>query len=114
MKRLILLVSICVTVISPLSAAPDLDQAATDACLCLEAPYSELSKALVTVKQSQNSGDMSKLIASQAQVMAILQSSTSCFEGLSKKYPEIDKSDEMKKQVAEKTEKICPHPVMSN
>jgi hypothetical protein len=113
MKRLILLASISITAISPLSAAPDLDQAAADACQCLEAPYREISKALVTIKQAQNSGDMSKLMASQAQMMAILQSSASCFEGLSKKYPEIDNSDELKKQVAEKTEKMCPNPAMS-
>ena len=114
MKRLILLIGISITAISPLSAATDLDQAAADACLCLEAPYSELSKELVTVKQARNSGDMSKLMASQAQMMAILQSSASCFENLSKKYPEIDKSDDLKIQVMRKTEKMCPNPAMSN
>lgn len=113
MKQLILLASISFISISPLAAAPDLDQAAADACLCLEAPYNELSKALVVVKQAQKTGDMSKLMESQAQMMAILQSSASCFEDLSNKYPEIDKSDDLKKQVMEKTEKKCPNPAMS-
>jgi hypothetical protein len=114
MHRIILFVGISLFLNTQLIAAPNLDQAAADACRCLEAPYSELSKTLITVKQAQNSGDMSKLMASQTQMIAILQSSASCFEALSKKYPEIDTSDDLKKQVVQKTESMCPNPAMSN
>jgi hypothetical protein len=114
MKRFILLASISIITISPLSAAPDLDQAAADACQCLKAPYAEITKAVVAVKLAQASGDMSKLMESQAQMMAIIQTSSGCFSNLSKKYPEIDQSDELQKKVMEKTQAMCPNPAMAN
>ena len=114
MNRFFLLASISIIATSPLLAAPDLDQAAADACKCLKAPYAEISKAVASVKRAQQSGDMSKLMEVQSQMVTILQSSSRCFQALSSRYPDIDKSDELKKQVAEKIEKMCPAPVMGN
>ena len=114
MKRYILLACLSIAAILPLSAAPDLDQAAADACLCLEAPYNEISNILIAVKQARQSGDMSKIVESKEQMMTVLQSSASCFEDLSNKYPEIDESEELKKQVLDKTEEMCPNPARNN
>jgi len=112
MKHLILVCLAWVAFSTTSLAAANIDQAAADACLCMKAPYSELSNALVLAKEAQKTGDMSKLMAIQQQIMTTLKASTGCFEGLSKKYPEIDKSDELKEQVVKKTKKMCPSPVM--
>ncbi len=96
---------------SQLMAAPDLTKAATDACKCLEAPYAQTAIAMDAAKTAQQSGDMAKLLELQRQMMAVLQTSTSCFEALSKKYPGIDEDDELKKQVIDLTQKMCPNPM---
>ncbi len=94
----------------PAWSGPDLDAAAADACACLKAPYEQVEKAMQLIRAAQASGDMSGLMAAQGEMMQVMNASGECFNGLVKKYPEIDKSDALKEQVMAKTEKRCPNP----
>lgn len=91
-------------------AATDIEKAAADACKCLEKPNAELEVITKTMKKAQKSGNMSQLLESRQEMMAVLQESADCFADLSKNYPEIDQSDELKNQVLEITNKMCPIP----
>ena len=113
MQRIILIVAIGISWCTQLIAAPDLNQAARDACLCLEDPYLKTSKVLAELEQAKKSGDVEKLLESKRRVIDILSDSSVCFANLSNKYPEIDLSDELKKQVIEKIEKMCPNPALN-
>ena len=90
--------------------AANIDAAAKDACKCLEAPYGEVEKAMKFVEEAQASGDMSKLMALQGDMMAVMNSTSKCFEGLSKKYTKIDKDPDLQAKVMEKVDKLCPNP----
>ncbi len=111
MNRFIMTACLGLLSTSQLIAAPDLTNAATDACKRLEAPYAQTTIAMDAIKKAQQSGDMAKLLKLQQQMMAVLQASTGCFEALSKKYPEIDQDDELKKQVTNLTQQMCPNPM---
>jgi hypothetical protein len=58
----------------------------------------------------KGSGDMSKIVAAQGEMMKVVDASSRCFEGLALKYPDIDQNDELKQIVMNKTEEICPNP----
>jgi len=113
MQRYILIAAIGVLWSTQLIAATDLNQAAQDACLCLEDPYLKVSKVLIELEEAKQSGDVEKLLESKRRVIDILSESSVCFANLSNKYPEIDLSDEMKKQVIDKIEQMCPNPALS-
>lgn len=110
MSRLILIAWLAILSSANLSAAPNLNKAAGDACKCLERPNSELTAISKTMKKAQKAGDMSLLQESRQQMMKILQASAKCFTDLSSNYPEIDQSDELKNQVLEITNRMCPIP----
>ncbi len=110
MNRIILITCLAILTSANLSAAPNLDKAAADACKCLEGPNAKLAVISKTMKTAQKAGDMSLLQESRQQMMAILQASAKCFADLSSNYPEIDQSDELKSQVLELTNKMCPIP----
>jgi len=112
--RFILIVGLGLLYNSHLLAAPNLDQAAADACKCLEAPYAQTTIAMEAIKQAKKSGDMARVVESQGKMMEVLKASADCFITLSKNHPEIDQSDELKKQVIEKTEQMCPNPALAN
>ncbi len=95
---------------TPSFAGSDLDAAANDVCGCLAEPYAHFEKTMQRLQEAQASGDSSKMTAAQGEMMQILQVSTQCFEGLSKKYPDISQSDELKGQVMAKAEQQCPNP----
>jgi len=96
---------------APAFAGPDVNAAANDACQCLEEPYRQMTNTIEIIKQAQVSGDMSQLTSSQEEMMAAANAATPCFEALSKKYPEIDKSDVLKDKVMAIAEKQCPRPI---
>ena len=95
----------------PVWSAPDLDEAADGACDCLKGPYREAEKSLELIRDAQATGDTSKLMAAQGQMMGVINISNRCFAALAEKYPEIDRSDELKRQVMAKTETLCPNPL---
>ena len=109
---LMLITSIAVT--AHAQSTSYIQQAARDACKCLEAPYAQTAAAMSAIKKAQQSGDMAKLLETQAQMMSVLQASSSCFEALSKKYPDIDQNDDLKKEVLALTQKMCPNPATAN
>lgn len=94
-------------------AGPDLDQASNDVCKCLEAPHNQAKKAMELLHQAQASGDMSQLMSAQGEMMGVLSESNRCFEGLAKKYPEIDRSNELQNKVMAMAEQKCPNPAMN-
>lgn len=110
MNRIILITCLAILTSANLSAAPDLNKAAADACKCLERPNAELAVISKTMKKAQKSGDMAQLLESRKQMMEILLASAKCLTDLSSNYPEIDQSDELKSQVLEITNKMCPIP----
>ncbi len=91
-------------------ASPDLEEATNDVCKCLEEPHNKAREAIDIIKNAHTSGDMSQLIAAQGNMKGVISVSTRCFEGLQKKYPEINKSDELKNRVMDMAEKQCPNP----
>lgn len=114
MKQLALVCLAWFAITSEGISATNINNAANDACECLKAPYRQLEKVIISIKAAKKTGDMSQLQASQTDLIQLINSSTACFEGLSKKHPEIDKSDVLKKQVSDLTEKKCPAPKLGH
>lgn len=93
-----------------LLASPDLDAAAKDVCKCMDEPNKRAAQAIEMIRQAQASGDMSQITIAQGDMMGVMTAATRCFEALPAKYPEIDKSDELKNRVMELAEQQCPNP----
>ena len=90
--------------------AVDLDAAADDVCGCLEEPYKLVEQSLQELSKAQASGDFSRLMEVQGNMMGIIDSSTLCFEDLPRKYPEIDKDKTLQDKVMAKVDEQCPNP----
>lgn len=114
MKQLILVCLTWIAFFTEGHSDTNMNQAASDACLCLQAPYQQLEKVIASVNTAKTTGDMSQLQASQNELIQLMKSSTSCFEALSVKYPEIDESDTLKKQVGDMIQKMCPAPKLGH
>lgn len=112
MKQLFLVLFTCIIWTPQALSETDLDRASSDACKCLKAPYQQLEKTASAIKKAQKTGDMSQMQSSQTELIELLKASTACFENLSKEYPDIDQSDELKRKVMEKTQQMCPAPVL--
>ncbi len=110
MNRNLIVVIVLLLLSGPGLAASDLNQAAGDVCRCLEAPYDQARKAMALLNNARASGDMSRLASAQGDMMAVINASTLCFRGLSKKYPDIDSSDELKEKVMAIADRQCPNP----
>lgn len=91
-------------------AAPDLNEAAEDVCGCLEEPYAQVHQAMELISAAQASGDMSALIAAQGEIMGVINAFNQCFDALKGKYPEINQSKDLQKQVMNIANKQCPNP----
>ena len=92
------------------SVAADLDAAADDICECFKQPYALIEQSIADVQAAQASGDYSKLAQAQGEMMGVMNATASCFEGLPARYPEIDKSNELKNKVMEIVDERCPNP----
>ena len=108
MKRLHLILPLFL--LAPLASAADLQAAADDICECFKEPYALIEKTLAQVQQAQASGDYSKLAQAQGEMMGLMNGTEECFADLPAKYPEIDKSEELKRKVMEIVDKQCPNP----
>ncbi len=108
MIRIIVLMALLTYGQSALS--DNLQAAANDVCKCLDEPYKVIKKAMVEINKAQTSGDYSKIVQAQSEMMGIVPSTTRCFEILSKKYPNIEKSDELKSKVTQIANRQCPNP----
>ncbi|MFT5677246.1 MAG: hypothetical protein ACI808_003198 [Paraglaciecola sp.] len=91
-------------------AAPDLNEAAEDACDCLEGPYAEVQKVMELIAAAQASGDMAASTASQGEIMGVINAGNKCFEALTEKYPEINQSEKLQEQLMNIADKQCPNP----
>ena len=91
-------------------ATSNLNEAAEDVCECLKEPYAQAKKAMDLINTAQKSGNMASLVAAQGEMMSVMSSSNRCFDALSVKYPDIDKSSELQDQVMKFADKKCPNP----
>ena len=90
--------------------AVDLQAAADDVCACLEAPYEIVEKALGEIQNAQSTGDYSRMMEAQGEMMGVMNASNACFSALPEKYPEVDKDDELKEKVMQLADQQCPNP----
>ena len=110
MKKIILTISLLYY--TQTSMAADLNTAANDVCACLKEPYRIVEDVMAKLAEAQVSGDYSKLIQVQGEMMAVINASSKCFDELPSKHPEIDQNETLKNQVMEKVEKQCPNPAL--
>jgi len=87
-----------------------LDKAADGVCKCLEAPYKQIRKMMEMSRKAQDSGDTSKLEAAQGEINGVMEEFSRCFAALSKRYPEVDASIDVQKEVMEMATQQCPDP----
>jgi len=107
-----LIVTVSFLIIPPFSSATtDTEQAAKDVCKCLEEPYSEANKALELINNANASGELSKILSSQEELMKVINTSQKCLEDLYIKYPEINKDTTLQAEVITITDKECPNPL---
>jgi len=96
---------------SPHALASDLDAAADDVCTCLEAPYQHAEETLALVNEALKSGDMSKIMTSQDEMMKVMNTSELCIEELGKKYPDISADESLQAEVMRIADEKCPNPL---
>ena len=96
---------------APIAAADDLQAAASEACECLEVPYSKFEELMKAFNNARTTGDYSKMQSMEADMQSVAGETEQCFEGLKKKYPMIAKDKSLQDQVGEIAEKKCPNPV---
>ena len=60
--------------------------------------------------KAQASGDTSELMAAQDEIKAVFGESDRCFDALSTKYPEIEASEYLQKEVMDIAVQQCPDP----
>ena len=95
---------------TPLWATPDLQAATDDVCNCMAEPNRVAQQALELIRHAQASGDTSRLMAAQGEMMGVMTAASRCFEQLPGKYPEINRSDELKNRVMDMANQQCPNP----
>ena len=91
-------------------AGPDMNAAAKDVCKCLEGPNSQATRFMELASKAQASGDQSDLVSAQDDLKAITEETGRCLGALPDKYPDIDKSEELQKEVMTMAGKQCPNP----
>ena len=111
MTRLVFLISGLVLAVAT-QAGSNLDQAASDACECMKEPYAKMEEAKVMVMQAMASGDYTKMTAMEGEFAGLQDRVEACFNGLRKKYPDIDQSQALKDKVTAKMQEKCPAPQM--
>lgn len=110
MKRPYLLFLLLGVPLVPAGAADDIDAAARDVCRCLEVPYQDVEQAIRAILDAQTSGDRSRVAGAQERMMRSIAESSQCFEQLTRKYPAVDASDDLKRQVMQAADQLCPNP----
>lgn len=91
--------------------APDLNAAADDACKCLAEPYAAAGKIMTMISEARTSGNMTPIMESQEEMMALAEVTSACFETMTKKYPDIAASAELKGKVMAISDQQCPNPM---
>ncbi|MGR5148443.1 hypothetical protein ACQKP8_18080 [Photobacterium alginatilyticum] len=111
MNRYIFPATVLALALSPHLFAANLEAAADDVCVCLEGPYQHAEETLALVNEALQSGDMSKILASQDEMMKVMNTSELCIEDLSKKYPDISADESLQKEVMRIADEKCPNPL---
>jgi hypothetical protein len=112
MKKPVIAAALLLPLALPVMAATDLDAAAADVCKCLEEPYGQAQRVLELVQQAMASGNSDQLVASQNDMVAVVETARQCFEGVAARHPEIEQSDPLKVEVMTRVDKLCPNPAL--
>ncbi len=110
MKKLFIAITALPLFTSLAFAGPDMNAAAKDVCKCLEGPNSQATRFMELAAEAQASGEQSELMAAQDDMKGIMEETSRCFGALPDKYPEIDKSEELRQEVMTMAYKQCPNP----
>ena len=111
MRKLFVTIPVLLLFTTPVPAGPDLDEAGKDVCKCLEGLQNQAMKMMQLADKGRKSGDMSGLMSAEDEMKAVIDESLQCFAKLPRKYPKIDKSDELKNKVMAMAATQCPDPV---
>ncbi len=83
---------------------------AKEVCACLKKPYAKLAELAEILETAKASGDFSKLMTMQDEVVGMTDAGTECFEKLEKKYPKIADDEEKIQKINAAADEICPNP----
>ena len=92
-------------------ANSQLEKAADEICLCLEAPYQQAEKSLHQLNGAQVSNDLAKVTRSQDEMMATINASTLCMESFRQLYPDIAKDAALHDKTLRLLDTKCPNPL---
>ena len=109
MKKLLMVV-VAVSLSANVAFAINMEEAVDGVCECRKEFHIQSKKMMEEMKKAQASGDMSKIKAMQSEVIAVTDAMTRCFDKLAEKYPEIDKSEKLQKELMAKSDEKCPGP----
>jgi DNA repair ATPase RecN len=109
-NKSILLTSIAGMVLSLAACSGDrVDQAAKEACRCLEPVYEKVNKLM----GSAQGGDMSAMATMANRIQASKNEADGCMNKLKEKYQDIDKDPERRRLVGVRMQQMCPRPSWS-
>ena len=83
---------------------------AEDVCRCLKEPHAKLAELAEILEEAQATGDFSRLMTLQGEMVALTDTSTDCFDELEKKYPKIAEDEEKIDSVNSIVDDLCPRP----
>ena len=110
MKQLFTAVIPLLVITSSVFAGPDVSGAADGVCQCFEAPHEQIRRMMELSRKAEESGDTSELEAAQGGIKGVMDEFSRCFAALSKKFPEVETSIEVQKEVMDKAMQQCPDP----
>ncbi len=105
-------VSCSLLVASTVSFAEEPHIIAKDICECLKAPYQQAESVMSMLSDAEQSGDLTRVVQSQDEMMAIINTAKFCMENVKHNYPALEHDDELQKAVLQETELLCPSPII--
>ncbi len=99
MKKLFAAVIPLLVITSSVFAGSDVNKAADGVCQCFEAPHEQIRRMMELSRKAEESGDTSELEAAQEKIKGVMEEFSRCFAALSKKFPEVEASIEVQKEV---------------
>ena len=110
MKQLLTAIIPLLVITSSVFASTDVDKAADGVCQCLEAPHEQIRWMMELSRKAGESGDTSELEVAQEKINGVMEEFSRCFATLTKKFPEVEASIEVQKEVMDKAMLQCPDP----
>ena len=89
-------------------AAADVKSAANDLCQCVTPPFPEAAAIVSQIRAAYARGTLSELPMRRTEYMMVMGMISQCLAALPHKYPEIDRSPELRSEVLHLAERQCP------